>query len=187
MCAPVVFTASTRVTPRRWTARHSACTDSRAEEGSIFNDDFQDFIRALNVAGVRYMLLCGYAVVLYGYDRTTGVMDAWEDRTPENYRRLVAAFATFGTPTFDMTERRFLDPGTADVFSFGVPPTSIDLLTAPAGISFADCFARAQWIEHDGLSLRLIAREDLLIAKRAAGRARDLDDIAKLSHEDSSP
>ncbi len=148
--------------------------------GSIFNDDFQDFIRALNGADVRYMLLGGYAVVLYGYDRTTGDMDIWVERSESNYVRLEAAFRTFGMPTFDMTLARFLDTDVADVFTFGIPPSSIEILTAPLGVSFADCYPRAEWTTHDGLRLKLIGREDLLTAKRAAGRARDLDDLERL-------
>jgi hypothetical protein len=40
---------------------------------NIFNDDFRDFIRALNKANVEYILVGGYSVILHGYARTTGV------------------------------------------------------------------------------------------------------------------
>ena len=53
--------------------------------GNIFNQDFQDFIRALNEAKVRYVLVGGYAVILHGYNRTTGDLDIWLERTEENY------------------------------------------------------------------------------------------------------
>ena len=147
---------------------------------SIFNVDFQDFLRALNDAAVEYLLLGGYAVILYGYDRTTGDMDVWVARSEGNYERLVNAFRTFGMPTFDMTRERFLDPETADVFSFGIAPSSIDILTRPIGVDFDDCYARRNWIEHDGLSLCLISQDDLIVAKTAAGRKRDLDDVERL-------
>lgn len=146
---------------------------------SLFNPDFRDFIEELNRAEVRYMLLGGYAVVLYGYDRTTGDMDVWVEATSENYTRLAGAFRHFGMPVFDMTETRFLGEAD-DVFTFGVPPTSIELLTAPKGVDFSDCYDRSAWIEHEGLRLRLIAKADLFVAKRAAGRARDLDDLEQL-------
>ena len=48
---------------------------------NIFNQDFQDFILSLNQAKVRYLLVGGYSVVLHGYQRTTGDMDIWVDRT----------------------------------------------------------------------------------------------------------
>ena len=148
--------------------------------GSLFNPDFQDFIRALNAADVEYLLLGGYAVILYGYDRTTGDMDVWVRPTAANYARLAQAFRRFGMPVFDMTPERFLDPATADVFSFGIAPSSIDILTAPKGVEFEDCHRRRNWIDYEGLPLCLISEEDLLVAKAAAGRQRDLDDIEQL-------
>ena len=39
---------------------------------NIFNDDFRDFIDALNKNEVEYLLVGGYAVILNGYRRTTG-------------------------------------------------------------------------------------------------------------------
>ncbi|MEM7374504.1 MAG: hypothetical protein AAF587_38280 [Bacteroidota bacterium] len=37
--------------------------------------DFREFIESLNANGVEYLLLGGYAVVMYGYVRATGDMD----------------------------------------------------------------------------------------------------------------
>lgn len=77
--------------------------------GNIFNPDFQDFIRALNEADVRYVLVGGYAVILYGYNRTTGDLDIWAERTEENYIRLVTAFRNFNMSVFDMSLENFLN------------------------------------------------------------------------------
>ncbi len=43
----------------------------------LFNQDFQDFIRALNNNQVEYLLVGGYSVILHGYQRNTGDMDLW--------------------------------------------------------------------------------------------------------------
>jgi hypothetical protein len=40
--------------------------------GTIFNDDFRDFIHAMNHHDVEYILVGGYAVILHGYRRVTG-------------------------------------------------------------------------------------------------------------------
>jgi len=42
---------------------------------NIFNDDFKDFLLALNTEKVKYILVGGYAVILHGYNRTTGDLD----------------------------------------------------------------------------------------------------------------
>ena len=48
---------------------------------NVFNDDFRDFIQALNKHDVQYILVGGYAVILHGYRRVTGDMDIWVSRT----------------------------------------------------------------------------------------------------------
>ncbi len=68
---------------------------------NIFNEDFQDFIIALNTCKVEYILVGGYSVILHGYARTTGDMDIWVNATEENYGRLVKAFALFGLALFE--------------------------------------------------------------------------------------
>ena len=60
--------------------------------GNIFNNDFSDFIEALNNNGVSYILVGGYSVILHRYSRTTGDMDIWVKKDEENYHRLAKAF-----------------------------------------------------------------------------------------------
>jgi hypothetical protein len=148
---------------------------------TVFNDDFREFIRALNDNNVEYILVGGYAVILHGYRRVTGDMDIWVNRTKENYSKLVKAFSQFGLSVFDMTEEKFLDVESADVFSFGRPPVSIDILTKLKGVEFEDAFSRAIQFEENELPVRFIHLNNLIEAKKASGRYKDLDDIEKLS------
>ena len=146
-----------------------------------FYQDFLEFIQALERNEVAYLLVGGYAVILHGYTRTTGDMDIWVNPSEENYNRLVKAFQSFGMPVFDMTEENFLDTSKFDVFTFGTSPISIDIMTKVKGLSFKEAFPRAATVKLDeGLSVRLLSREDLLKAKRASGRAKDFNDIRHL-------
>ncbi|QHS59153.1 DUF6036 family nucleotidyltransferase [Chitinophaga agri] len=149
--------------------------------GTIFNDDFRDFIQAMNHQNVEYILVGGYAVILHGYRRVTGDMDIWVNRTKENYSKLSKAFSEFGLPLFDMTESKFLDVDVADVFSYGRPPVSIDIITKLKGVEFDDAFSQAQIFNEEGLEIRFIHLNNLIEAKKAAGRHKDLDDIEKLT------
>jgi hypothetical protein len=148
---------------------------------NIFNADFQEFIHAINDCDVEYLLVGGYAVIAHGYSRTTGDMDLWINPTEANYKRLQTAFAQFGMPLFGMSEEKFLDTNQFDVFTFGRPPASIIILTKEKGLSFEAAFAHAQWhqIEAD-LEIRVIHLNDLVQAKMAAGRPKDLDDLLNL-------
>jgi hypothetical protein len=149
--------------------------------GGIFNDDFKDFIAALNHHQVEYILVGGYAVVLHGYRRVTGDMNIWVNRTKDNYFKLTLAFNTFGLPVFDMTENTFLRSETVDVFSYGRPPVSIDIITKLKGVDFEDAFRQAQiFNEEEGVSVRFLHLNHLIQSKLAAGRHKDLDDIEKL-------
>ena len=84
---------------------------------NIFNDDFRDFLAALNLEKVKYILVGGYSVILHGYSRTTGDMDLWVERSEENYNRIKQAFFHFGMPVFDMTQENFLSHPNWDVFT----------------------------------------------------------------------
>jgi hypothetical protein len=44
---------------------------------NIFNEDFSEFISCFNKQEVEYILVGGMAVILNGYNRTTGDMDVW--------------------------------------------------------------------------------------------------------------
>jgi hypothetical protein len=144
-----------------------------------FNEDFKDFIRALNNQQVDYILVGGMAVILHGYVRTTGDMDVWVNRTKENYLLIVKAFRQFGMPVFDMTEERFLS-NDFDVWMFGVEPVKIELMTAVKGLEFEEAYKMSQLHDEDGMSVRYLHINSLIEAKKAAGRYKDLDDINQL-------
>lgn len=149
--------------------------------GNIFNEDFQDFIIQLNVHAVRYILVGGYSVILHGYSRTTGDMDIWVERTEENYDRLVKAFSSFGMPVFDMTKNNFLTHPSWDVFTFGAPPSSIDIMVRVKGMNFSETFEKAVMMEVDNLQVRTIHITDLITAKKASNRAKDINDLENLT------
>lgn len=65
---------------------------------NIFNQDFKDFISALNAAKVDYILVGGYSLILHGYNRTTGDLDIWVRKTEGNYKRLLNAFSLSTCP-----------------------------------------------------------------------------------------
>jgi hypothetical protein len=148
--------------------------------GNIFNDDFRDFLAALNEQQVRYLLVGGFSVILHGYSRTTGDMDIWVDRTTENYSKLQKAFHQFGMPLFDMTEQNFLSHPEWDVFTFGVPPVAIDIMVKVKGLNFDNCYLNSIFFEDDDLKIRTIHKDNLIAAKKSAGRPKDLNDLENI-------
>ncbi|HSZ85789.1 MAG TPA: DUF6036 family nucleotidyltransferase [Puia sp.] len=146
----------------------------------LFNEHFRDFIDAFNNQKVEYVLVGGMAVILHGYVRGTGDMDVWVNKTEENYSKLKNAFQEFGMPVFDMTEEKFLS-NEFDVWSFGVSPVKIEVMTAVKGLQFDETFKMAQYYTENKLEVRFIHLNHLIQAKKASGRYRDLDDIEQLT------
>ncbi|MDF3076555.1 MAG: hypothetical protein K0S09_444 [Sphingobacteriaceae bacterium] len=149
--------------------------------GNIFNEDFRDSLDCFNRHEVRYILIGGFSVILHGYSRTTGDMDIWVDRTPENYKKIRAAFLKFGMPVFGMTEENFLHHQNWDVFTFGLPPSAIDVMVKVKGLEFDTVYQNSTTFTEDGLLIRTIHIEDLKAVQKASARPKDLDDLENLS------
>ena len=151
---------------------------------NIFNQDFRELIILLNSNEVEYLLVGGYAVILHGYIRTTGDLDLWLRRTEANYDKFLKAARLFGLPTTAFTKDKFLYDDSIDVFSFGRSPSGLDIMLDLKGMEFEESYRRSSMYETDGIEVRLIHYQDLLAAKKAAGRPKDLVDIIYLQEEE---
>ena len=149
-------------------------------EINLFNDDFKDFIQALNNQNVEYILIGGYSVILHGYSRTTGDLDIWVNKTQSNYLKMEKAFSEFGIPADAVGLNRFLNHKEYDVFSFGRSPVSIDIVTEIQGVEFEEAYKAFEKIEVQGIQVNLIHINHLKQTKKATGRFKDLDDLENL-------
>jgi predicted nucleotidyltransferase len=138
--------------------------------------DFKDFLLTLNKHQVKYIVVGGYAVVYHGYNRNTGYLDIWVEQTSENFDLLMQVFSEFGLPLNAISKNEFLN-NRHDVYTFGVPPVCIEILTAVKGIQFAESFSNSLRIMLDGIEVNMIDVSDLIRNKKAVGRNKDLDDI----------
>lgn len=144
------------------------------------HEDFQDILNIFNEHKVRYIIVGGYAVIHHGYNRNTGDLDIWVDQTEENFELLKDAFSEFGLPTDAIQKEEFLN-NEMDVYTFGRPPVCIEILTRVKGLQFADTYKQAITVQINNVAVVMIDIRDLIAAKRAAGRYKDLDDIEHLS------
>lgn len=140
--------------------------------------DFKEFIELLNNNNVRYIVIGGYAVVYHGYVRSTNDIDIWIDISTDNIRRLIKALDEFGFSSLNIKETDFLPN---HIIQLGYPPNRIDLITTPAGIEFETCYESREQIVVDKIAINIINRENLIKAKKASNRTRDLADIEELT------
>ncbi len=148
--------------------------------GNVFHEDFQDFIIALNKAEVKYVLIGGYSVIYYGFSRTTGDLDIFVEVSKENYLKLTKTFFDFGLSLFDMNEENFLKNNQIEVFSFGRPPVSIDVIKKITGISFEEVYTNSIETVFEEIPMRIIHIKDLKKNKSSTGRAKDINDLENL-------
>ena len=114
----------------------------------------------------------------YARPRATGDLRIWIRATTENAERVWTALVAFGAPLHRLTRD---DLATDDlVFQIGVVPNRIDLRTSIGGVTFDDAWSRRTTVALWGLAVPIIGRDDLMKAKKAAGRPRDLADLAEL-------
>ena len=81
---------------------------------------------------------------------------------------------------FDMTKENFLNSTDFDVFTFGRPPISIDLMTEVRGLQISISYLNKEVHDIQEISVNVLPKEDLIKAKRASNRSKDKDDIEHL-------
>jgi hypothetical protein len=144
------------------------------------NADFRDLLRALSDEGVEFLIVDAYALALHGVPRFTGDLDVWIRADRENASRVWKALVSFGAPVAaaGMTEGDFAVPGI--VYQIGLPPRRIDVLTEISGVTFDEGWATRMSADLDGRLVHFIGRDAFLRNKEAAGRPKDLADVARL-------
>lgn len=148
--------------------------------------DFAALIRRLAEAKVEFVVIGGLAVLVHGHVRATLDLDVCYARSPENLERLVKALAPIrprlrGAPEglpffFDVqTLRNGLN------FTLVTDAGEIDLLGEVTGVGgYGELAPGAASTDLYGSPVKVIALDDLIRAKAAAGRAKDLLDLEAL-------
>jgi hypothetical protein len=142
------------------------------------NSDFKDLLRLFAKHKVRCLVIGGYAVIHHTQPRFTKDLDLWIEPTPANAKRAAAAMREFGVPLIEITEKDLATPGTQ--FLIGRSPVQIDFLTSAPPLDFAACWKRRNRSSQEGFMIAYLSRDDLIAAKRHAGRQIDLADLEEL-------
>ena len=140
--------------------------------------DFEEFFGSFNKAGVKYLIVGGYAFALHAHPRYTGDMDVFVQPSEENARLVMEALLDFGFIVSSLSWRDFTAPG--KVVQLGQPPLRIDILTAIDGVEFNDAWSRRVDSHYGDQPVAFISRADLVVNKKASGRKQDLLDLESL-------
>ncbi|GAB6089914.1 hypothetical protein JCM12856_15070 [Spirochaeta dissipatitropha] len=144
----------------------------------VFTKDMKDIIELFEKHQVQYALVGDFAVIYYGYVRTTHDIDFLLFPSEENASRVMKVLTEFGFGDAGIPEEYFTKEGSA--IHIGVEPNRIDFITMLKGISNDEIFKRVERVDFEGTKLNIISRKDLLQSKKASERLKDLADAEEL-------
>ena len=149
--------------------------------GPLLNKDYKEMLRIFAKHRVRYLVIGAYAVIYYTEPRYTKDFDIWVDHSLANARRVYAAVAEFGAPVAKHGPEDFA--GAYGIYQIGVEPVRIDILSNVEGVRFSSAWERRKTVRIENFRVHIISKQDLIRAKRSAGRRRDLDDLDWLTEK----
>lgn len=154
----------------------------------LASEDIRDFLTALSVAGVEFIVVGAHALAAHGRVRATGDLDVLVRASSENARRLekaVRAFAGASLEYFGVSASELERPRIG--FFMGVEPDRIDVMTRIAGVGFERAWRGRVDAQIEGVRLAVLGFDEVLAAKRASvakrpkGSAKALQDEADLA------
>jgi hypothetical protein len=142
--------------------------------------DFSDLLIELCEARAEFLLVGGWAVILYGHVRATDDMDVLVRPSTANSERVFAALEAFGAPlrAHGVAPGHFANEG--DAYRFGIAPLKIEVLTRISGVSFDEALQGSRTFELDGYQIPYIGKSALIANKKSAARHKDLADVEEL-------
>lgn len=148
---------------------------------NILLEEHQQILLALVKHKVNFLLIGGYAVIHYGYERTTGDMDIWLQPGNENRDKLVNALSEFGIQDDHLEKLKQMDfTNPLPVFYFGEKPRSIDFVTLVANVDFEDAIEKANYFPVENMKIPVINYNHLILSKLTSSRLKDRADIEEL-------
>jgi hypothetical protein len=149
--------------------------------------------RALNTAGVPFIVVGGLAVNAHGYGRATQDIDLVVSLDPAAVRAAFTALASLGyAPRVPVTAEGFADPAQRARWMSEKGMTVLNFHSdrhreTPVDVFVAEPFDfdsehRLALVEEvaPGVPLRIVRLETLVRIKQEAGRPQDLADVAEL-------
>jgi hypothetical protein len=148
--------------------------------------DVARLLQSLASHGVNYVVIGGVAAVLHGSARATFDLDVSFASDQENLNRLGHALLSLSARLRGLPQDvPFIPDGATlknvEVLTLTTDAGDLDVLARPTGSPpYEELRKNADVYEIDDMTVPVARVEDLLLMKRAAGRPKDIADIAEL-------
>jgi hypothetical protein len=152
-------------------------SDDRAYSRAPELEDVVRLCRALNEAGVKYVLIGGFAVVIHGFVRATKDIDLLVDASEDNVRAIKRAMSS-------LPDNAAAELNDDDVARYGVVRVAdefvVDLLARACGLRYEDAVgAGIDQVVVEGVSIP-VASKLFLIRTKDTVRDHDKVDVSYL-------
>ncbi len=145
----------------------------------ILDEDLLHFWAILNKHGVKYIMVGGFAVNLYGYTRATNDIDLLLKDDNKNRKSLAEAFSELGYDNAFFDNVQFV-PGWTN-FNIGIG-IQLDIMTSLKGvdISFDHCLQISPVAQIEGIPVPFLHINQLIANKKVVNRPKDQIDVIEL-------
>lgn len=145
------------------------------------NSQIIEIWKHFSINKVKYLTIGGFAVNIYGYGRNTGDIDLLIEDSIENRENLGKALKQLGIGNFENIITMQFIPGWTDIsLNFNL---RLDIMTSVKGLennSFDLLLEKAYVVEINDIPVYFIDYNNLIVAKKAANRPKDILDIEEL-------
>ncbi len=135
----------------------------------------------MNQSKVRYLVVGGFAVVIYGVQRTTGDMDIWVDNSEENMLALKSALVAIDYAPEDVEAALQSYKALGKLTIYLDERFPIEMMPKYSSfITFEEAYSRKTEVDFAGIPLFVVDLDTLIELKIRAGREKDLWDVKHL-------
>jgi predicted nucleotidyltransferase len=147
---------------------------------NILIPEFKKILKLLKKHNVNFILIGGYAVIYYGYERTTKDLDIFIEPNNNIKDRFLEALREFGIGEESLNDIRNADFRKANLFFSGDKPRRIDFLTQISGIGFEEAIKEAEYFMLEEDKILIMGYKQLVINKMLSDRLKDKADVEEL-------
>ena len=147
----------------------------------LLDEEILNLWKLLSKYQTQYIMVGGFATNLHGFQRTTADIDLWIKNTPQNRKSLRNVLKDLGIGDFEGIETTEFVAGWSTIsLNSGF---DLDIMTSLKGldqIMFDECYEIAPTALIENIPVKFLHINQLILAKKASGRAKDLIDIEEL-------
>ncbi len=138
--------------------------------------DIENLLKLLKEYKVKFVIIGAMAFPFYGYSRITMDTDIFIEPAEENAKRTLKALNKFGYDVTDITVEDLLTKKLL-IRQYAV---ETDIHPFVTGATFDEVWKHKKTGKIGGVSIYFASLEDLIKMKKAAGRAKDKEDLKAL-------